>query len=98
LLSFESEEKIVSLDAESDSHLINMSSRKNSCHGRFLTVFSIRAFKYSLVKKLFGKKSVYVGHGNENFVVSTLVAMVFRRKLLYPRKIEYVVSARLSPP
>jgi len=51
-----------------------------------------------LSKKLFGKKSVYVGHGNENFVLSTLVAMVFRRKLLYPRKIEIVLSARLSPP
>jgi hypothetical protein len=47
---------------------------------------------------LFGKKYALVAHGNENFVLSALVAMVFRRKLFYPRKIENVVSARLSHP
>jgi hypothetical protein len=39
-----------------------------------------------------------VAHGNEKFVLSTLVTMVFRRELFYPRKIESVLSARLSPP
>ena len=34
----------------------------------------------------------------KKFVLSTLVAMVFRRELFYPRKIENVVSARLSHP